>query len=92
MAFDQRKDKIFKAWKHVGGLVLQVASYDGGVKKIQIGPRKVDIAGSERIYKVGRISMEELEWMAKMVPEVRKVIEESTTPKKGEKDAPAKKV
>ncbi len=91
MAFDPKQDVIHKAWEHVGGLRVQIGQYAKGEKKIQIGPRNAH-PGQEMTYArhTGRVTLEELEWIVKMMPEIRKEIERKDEPepeKTGGKDA-----
>ncbi len=72
-AYDPDKDKILKSWtSEEAGLVVAIASYDGGEPKLQIGPRvyvKKDGSSSQR--KAGRLTLEDLEWFYGVIDEVR---------------------
>ena len=72
MAYEAAKDQEIKTWKHENGLYVSLYQYNGGAPKVQIGPRgypKVD--GSEGFGKVGRLSLEEMDWLFGLKEEVR---------------------
>jgi len=72
MAYDAAKDQEIKAWKHENGLHVSLYQYNGGAPKVQIGPRGYQKAdGSEGFGKVGRLSLEEMDWLFGLKEEVK---------------------
>jgi hypothetical protein len=72
MAYDAAKDKEVKTWKHEGGLYVSVYQYNGGEPKVQIGPRGYKKAdGSDGFGKVGRLTLEEIEWLDNQMVEIK---------------------
>jgi hypothetical protein len=64
MAFDTSKDKVIKSWSF-NGLEISVRCYNGGEKKVQIGPRTFERRdGSVGHRKAGRLSSDEFDFMA----------------------------
>jgi len=75
MAFNKSLDVELASWTIGNGLKLGVYSYNGGDKKLQIGPRlytKKD--GSEGFNKVGRMTADELKALAVLGDEIYQVM------------------
>ncbi len=74
MAFDESKDKTIAEWRQKD-FVVSVRQYNGGERKLQIGPREVEKAdGSLTHRKAGRLSAEEVAWAFEIYPEVEKAL------------------
>lgn len=74
MAFDESKDKCLKEWDYEG-LKFGVFQYNGNEPRFQIGPRTYEKKdGSPGFSKVGRLSKDETEFMAGIMPAVVKLM------------------
>jgi hypothetical protein len=76
MAFNPALDQVHGLWTLKSGLQISVHSYNGGERKIQIGPRvftKRD--GTQSFGKAGRLSNIEFTEMAEISGEIFKTIE-----------------
>jgi hypothetical protein len=70
MAFDETKDMTVAAWEHED-LAVSLRQYNGGAVKFQIGPRTVEKRdGSLTHRKAGRLSLDEMRWLAGIMPEI----------------------
>lgn len=75
MAYDKDKDIELISWLmndegSNDNLKASVHQYDGGTKKLQIGPRIfVRRDGEIRYGKLGRITVEEVQWLQTVLPE-----------------------
>jgi len=75
MAFDNSKDKVIKSWSF-NGLEISVRSYDGGDRKVQIGPRTFERRdGSVGHRKAGRLTSDEFDFLASISAEIYKAID-----------------
>ena len=78
MAYEAAKDQEIKTWKHENGLYVSLYQYNGGPPKVQIGPRGYPKAdGSDGFGKVGRLSLEEMDWLFGLKEEVRAAAKEA---------------
>ena len=77
MAFDPALDKVLGSWKYES-LEVSLRSYNGGDRKLQIGPRSRETkSGDERFEKARRLSVDEIFFLKETVlPEVEKLLEE----------------
>jgi len=61
MAFNSSLDKVLIGWTVGDGLEIKVCIYNGGDKKLQIGPRTYEKKdGSTGFRKAGRMSFDEV--------------------------------
>jgi hypothetical protein len=76
MAYDASKDVQLNEWAMFGedaeaNLFASVMQYNGGEKKFQVGPRTyINKKGEVKFQKVGRLTKEEVEWLASIMGEV----------------------
>jgi hypothetical protein len=74
--YDESKDKCLKEWMLPSDLCIGVYQYNGGEKKIQVGPRVMKKNGGGEIYaKAGRMSAAELKGLTVLAPEILAVME-----------------
>jgi len=76
MAFDPKKDRLWKEWEHPNGLRVSVRSYNGGEPTVQIGPRvftKKD--GTVGFARAGRLDHDEFGWLLSIAEEIVDVME-----------------
>lgn len=71
--FDPSKDKVLKSWKcEDTGLVISINQYGDGEPKLQIGPRMIKTkSDTERVGKVGRLSIEDFMWFYDIIDEIK---------------------
>lgn len=78
MAFDKSKDVTHCECSIVGEkntLVVAVKSYNGGERKLQIGPRTyTKVNGSTGYGKAGRITCEEYAQLKAMLPQIEEAL------------------
>ena len=75
MAFDSSKDEVIKSWSF-NGLEISVRSYNGGEKKLQIGPRTFERRdGSVGHRKAGRLTSDEFDFLASISGDIYKAID-----------------
>lgn len=73
MAYDAKLDKELKKWRF-GDLQVSLNKYGKGEPKMQVGPRFYDDKeGGERFKKAGRLAMDEVKWLAEILPEILKL-------------------
>lgn len=73
--FDKSKDLCYKFWVYKNNretLEAGVYTYGGGKVKFQIGPRKYN----DKIVKVGRLTVDEVVWMASILDEAMELMDE----------------
>jgi len=74
MAYNKSLDKELKQWKIESedtAILVSVYAYNGGDKKLQIGPRTYAKKNGDVGYrKAGRLSVDETAKLAEILPEV----------------------
>ena len=83
MPFDPSKDKTLKAWQcDDTGLIVSINQYDNGQPKLQIGPRMVQKKGGGPAApaKAGRLSYEEVRWLADQMDDIIDLLGRTVTP------------
>ena len=92
MAYEKEKDVELASWlmNEEGSndnLRASVHQYDGGVKKLQIGPRMFTRRDGELRYgKLGRMTREEVEWVQSILPQALSQMTEEETPATGNEE------
>ena len=70
MPYDEKKDQVLRKWDIGEELRVSVYQYDGGKPKLQIGPRVKVKDGETHYNKVGRLTMEEVQRLTELAPEI----------------------
>jgi hypothetical protein len=78
MAYDASKDKVLDSWENnETGLMISINRYGEGEPKLQIGPRcYIKKDGSKSITKVGRLAIDDVLWLNKILDEVKDKLNE----------------
>ena len=75
MAYNKALDNVIFDTQLDTGLRVQVASYNGGEKKLRISTRTIELKnGGTRVVKAGGLTVDEVKSLADLIPEIEGIM------------------